>query len=140
MKSRTWFIFVALAMLAFSVPTSAVEVEFDVTYPTTDCDGNQVFADKFGVMEVYISDRTMPGSDLVCSAVNDPELPGEFVSVVRVPPTDIITLELVPGKTYYLRFRFQGPGNIWTNLSKELVYFVPYIQVRAPSAQPVGEE
>lgn len=139
--NRWKMLFIVVMLVGCVSQAHATDVTFEFVLPSTDCEGNTVDQSLFGALEVYLSTSPIPGSDLVCSGPIDPPVPGPdddiiFVRTNSVPP--VISINLVPGTMYHIRFRVQGPGGIWTNMSKETEYFVPFVQVHALTLDSVS--
>lgn len=131
-------LFVALIAL-FLLPTlvTATEVTLSWALPTIDCEGNALDQSTLGVVEVYISETTIPSSGAPCSEpAEDP--PAGFTPVSVVSGSTSVLIDLEAGKTYFFRSRIQGLGGKWSNLSNEATHTIDHIQVQPPTVLVIG--
>ena len=99
-------------------------------WPGVDCEGTAIAAsDLRGAVIAYdVNPMPMPSdTDGECAIADDPDAPAA-ATVVPVPVTQSkITLNLMPGMTYYARFRVSVfIASNWSNWSVEKEFTVPY--------------
>ena len=121
------FMFVALMLCgsAFAKPQS-----LSWTWPTGNCDGTALDAADFVASEIAydVNPMPMPSDDSGPCADSD----GDAPATATIEPVDVtaspgITLNLMPGMTYYARIRLSAyvAGN-WSSWSTEHQFTVPY--------------
>jgi len=123
-------LFLIVAMLMLSTAVMAKPQTLAWTWPTTNCDGDALTNAEFTSTELIydVNPMPMPEDDSGPCAGENTSAPAS-ATVVQITDFSInmITLNLMPGMTYYARMRLEAnvPGN-WSSWSGQLTFTVPY--------------
>lgn len=122
-------LFVACVVALLSIPAYAVETTITWSLGETNCEGEP--SAPVTAVEIYVSETPIPASDEECGGAVD--VPPDFAQRIEGSlDTNSATIDLIGGRTYYIRMRVSGPGGVWSNLSNETVRALPSAPLRAP--------
>ena len=119
-----------IAVLLISTSAYAKPQVVGWTWPISDCDGVVIAAsDLRDAVFIYdVNPMPMPSdTDGPCTVTPDPDAPVSATSESITVTQTQVTLNLMPGMTYYARIRVSAfvDGN-WSNWSSEYQFTVPY--------------